>query len=1386
MEITKHPYWKWQFIAADSDGNIFSENIFPTEEEAWQDLLKMQQSTPYITRQRDAVSWNVSINEVVTLEGEKLYREKSSAEKLWEIIKVEGQNPENYSYEELDENSFKISLNIEKESVAVSPEINKKVFDPEATIKVCTETFKNESLEPKFTSVKQAYSFKVPGKNSFPDLESSHLYSDEKKALDDMQRLYKLGTSKRNYDELGEEAEKPGFRIIINPAIPLAEPAITYESETDRNRALNAALRFFKKEEPPVSLQKQPNRYTWALSQEFKDLVHSEEEFSSNPKARAAFEKALLEKAGTDNSVFRDHFYRFRVETTASRFKFLYGNIDENRDFKPLLISNNSFSSEEGAKAAYTKFIQQLPQLEMKSSEGENAEFAFYKSSAEKPVAIQYQNDSYKASSEEAETILNYFKSIFDTEGRPREEFISEEMLANREQLYEWKFYKKNDPLAVNPYRCSERENAENIKKNICSLIPPIDLDECPPKELVVCPKKDPDKYHYQLCFQNKNGLEFTLISFLGYGTQEEALHAWEKEWYQLLLLAKNSDEYGVDAKISLDEIYKKPEDISCDDSSYLAVIPSETKKKIIETGKDVVEFYIRMAYLFPIYEVEKEGKKIYNFKVTVSEEELEDEGCEKMEGEYPKDNFGSLIWLGTESYSCYTEAVKGYNHFYLLAGISQNCRILCEKGKFYVGLIEVLVESFCRYTSKEEAWDDAFASVGDNNLPYKKDACGDCLPGGVRSFQYASDDPENFIPVCIDNKWTFKVVESSYFLARHTCSYNSEAERDQAILNWEEELKNLNWEDYLNFRGLIDEEPEVILNMDFSNAIFNDDQNENRMDRVCDLVFTVRKCLKDCKKALLPEDELFSTLQKCLLEKYNNKNWISGVIERLENEMEELIRFVTYFPVIESDDGRCYRIYWPENDKEISEGGLQPCGCEETPISKDDSCSAKYPFLSANCFSCCEAAMDAFRYLAEIMKNGDYAIECIQNSDYGPYSFQIVDRSKELGLHPQRYENYQEMLDAIDFTRKCTDNMGMHILEHILLRPKDQEDCREFGGSGSDNEQTENCLLPICPDYCCPIEWYPDIDKDDPCAENEPDIIHYLPGSDPYSFWATLTLPSWLKGFRTPDARIAFEQLLYKEVPALVGLNILWLSPRDMCRFEDKFRVWLDWLQDPDSIWCDPDGKHPVCRIVDCIKNLDSEPVCLTIPGAGGECDCGNNDQKNIDSCCLPPKTEGSIFWGYCPPQEEPIRENEEIFLSRVRERKSAYLENIEELADDKLKETKSYELTLSFLNESPTISGYEELVNFFNRYSLHGNSNEDKYIQLLQNATGYLLDNLVMDYKDGIPEENRIILEKSFITLSKKGISGKQLSKNWNSKGLRSSAHSKPIKEINKLFKV
>ncbi|HLW32834.1 MAG TPA: hypothetical protein VKX40_11270, partial [Aequorivita sp.] len=1046
-----------------------------------------------------------------------------------------------------------------------------------------------------------------------------------------------------------------------------------------------------------------------------------------------------------------------------------------------------------------SSFVQQLPQLTLKESEAGDEAFGLYKGSEEKPVAVQYQEDSYRASLEEATAVVQYLQAVYNTyDSTPNEQYIAAEMSADREGMFGWKFYKKNNPLAVNPYRCSDKANTEEIGMTICDQVPPIDLNHCPPQEVVVCPEKDLNKYHYRICFENKNGLEFILISYVGYGSYEEAFEAWEKEWYEVINLAKNASGYGNSGKISLDENYKPADDTSCNDTSYIAVVPEINKQKLIEAGEDVVTFYTTMAHLFPIYEIKKGDKSIYKFKVVVEEEGMGSTSCEMMDTEIPEDDFGSLIWLGTNIYSCYSEAIKAYNHFYILAGTSQNCRILCKRGKYYVALIEVLVESFCKYASAEEAWDEAFATIDVNGGTYRQDACGDCLPGGVRSFFYASDDPKNFIPVYVDGYWTFKVVSPEYFVGTHTCDYHSETVRNQAVEEWESVLKNLNWDDYLKFEfnNEESESPNINLNANIIGTTSGFNTNDKGEERICELVFTIRKCLEDCSKNQLDNEELIKFLKNCLREKYPNDSWITEFIEYLEKNIDRVLRFVTYFPIFTTDEGHCYRIYWPDNDQDTSENGLQPCGCEENPVEegrdKETACRAKYPFKSSKCYSCCGEALAAFRALCQLIEKDEYTIECTQDSDYGPYSFQIVDTSKELGYHPQSFKGYQEVLDAIEVTLKAANDTGMHLLEHILLRPKDQGDSGQL--SSFNTGEYGDCLLPVCPDYLCPIDWYPDMDKDDPCAEDNPDVIHYRPGSDPYSFWASLALPAWVKRFRTQESRNMFEQLLYKEVPALVGLNILWLGPRDMCRFEDKFRLWLDWLQDPEAPLCDPNQEHPRCRIVGCIRELESEMPCPSIPGEDGDCNCEDNSKEEIDPCCLPPKTEGTIFWGNCSRQHyepgtyNPIYsgsrienlngENDSQLLSQIRKRKPIYLANVEKV-EASIKQTKSYERTLFFLNNTPTTEAYVQLVAFFVQYSLKGTANDKEYLTLLQNATWHLLDKLVLNYSDGIPESELGNLKASTALLNEKGLTNEELDRGWNSKALGTMASVKSLKQ-------
>ena len=489
--------------------------------------------------------------------------------------------------------------------------------------------------------------------------------------------------------------------------------------------------------------------------------------------------------------------------------------------------------------------------------------------------------------------------------------------------------------------------------------------------------------------------------------------------------------------------------------------------------------------------------------------------------------------------------------------------------------------------------------------------------------------------------------------------------------------------------------------------------------------------------------------------------------------------------------------------------------------------CNEPYIFVSSNCYSCCEEALAAFKEFCQLVQRGLFEIECTEKTPFGPYSFQLIDKRKELGYHPQQYDCLQEVKDAIEITKQCVNNTGMHLLEHILLRPKKENCTNENCCDDADPGEVECCTLPICPDYCCPIEWQADLERDDPCGDSEANLIYYLPGSDPYSFWATLALPAWDKRFRSLEARHAFEKFLYKEVPALVGLNILWLSPRDMCKFEDAYRSWLEWKQDPCAPICYKGDLSPTCLLVECIKDLESENPCPTVPGAKGDCECAPADEVRDESCCLPLENLGTIFWGYCPPpeppQDDPIDDvllfsadsdiepiagilpaktksgtkktarkkkttskrpvkkiDEKKLMTLVRKRKPSYLANAMGEADETIRQTKSYERAIFFLKNVPTLDGFEQLVNFFNRYSLQKDNNIEGFLNLIKNAAWHMLDTLVLNEKKDLSNTELEKLKNSLQKLKGKGLSLKALAKNWKVTEIAPLSNSHTLKKL------
>jgi hypothetical protein len=170
------------------------------------------------------------------------------------------------------------------------------------------------------------------------------------------------------------------------------------------------------------------------------------------------------------------------------------------------------------------------------------------------------------------------------------------------------------------------------------------------------------------------------------------------------------------------------------------------------------------------------------------------------------------------------------------------------------------------------------------------------------------------------------------------------------------------------------------------------------------------------------------------------------------------------------------------------------------------------------------------------------------------------------IAYNPQHYTSPRMDCEAIERAKSLINDEGVHLVEHILLRPHCVgKDC--------------DCLIPVCRSYSgCHFEW--PLPSDDPCQKGK--AYCFDPGFDPYSFIATAVLPAWPERFRKKENRQLMEQLLYREMPSHILLRVLWLSPRDLCYFEYLYRQWLHWLAQKPVCGID----DPQCRLIDFLFN--------------------------------------------------------------------------------------------------------------------------------------------------------------------------------------------------------
>ncbi|MCB9352575.1 MAG: hypothetical protein H6573_34585 [Lewinellaceae bacterium] len=325
--------------------------------------------------------------------------------------------------------------------------------------------------------------------------------------------------------------------------------------------------------------------------------------------------------------------------------------------------------------------------------------------------------------------------------------------------------------------------------------------------------------------------------------------------------------------------------------------------------------------------------------------------------------------------------------------------------------------------------------------------------------------------------------------------------------------------------------------------------------------------------------------------------NYLLSVFQEYGYEEEALRRFICRFPLYKDGDQYGFQLY--------CEGFLQsglpfiasdfddsnPCvGCNGNGPAGNSGETGAFVWESAQTYSSFEEALCHYHTFCGLLSE----LSNYQPSDLlecGPYTIELVNPDEVLAEHPQCYNFLSELTEAMDRTKACIHEEGLHLVEHILLRPHKYAEATANG----EVVYPYDCLLPADPDCACRLHY--DFDEDDPCAnEDEPENPcpeeltgegSYIPGADPYSFWATVVLPCWPKRFRDHNFREFFQELIRREAPAHIGINIQWVDPWQFCRFEEQYRRWLRLTSGREIC----DSGDAFCSFVDCIKSLSCCP---------------------------------------------------------------------------------------------------------------------------------------------------------------------------------------------------
>jgi len=963
-----------------------------------------------------------------------------------------------------------------------------------------------------------------------------------------------------------------------------------------------------------------------------------------------------------------DHSYSVAFSPKPNKWKYQYYWLDEKGVGHTLFQSKKQYNSWDQAKDMYLSFLSSKTELvfeEINKSGKFSFQITYNGEILEHPNTYQ--------SAAEREDVIRQITSMFAFFDSPEADtscvFLTERSRDNNSYVY--RVFKKGNPIAFHPCGCFdltiqvEELDYKNRLEALCERIYEIPEFYLRGNQLVC---QIEGRYHYVLKVKKTN--EVCLTSKKSYYSKEQAKEAFEEEYLILIHLASDGNNY-------LENVLEDGTLEYCLGKSIETALATFSKDT-----NDNKEEKANMFFSFPIrFKANRIGEKCFEDDIKgyyfhIAGTDLD---CE-------------VDWLSTNCYATYAEAWKAFHHFLNLLKNKNNFRTHLKSDLkdwrddivtpppfvktpqngskaaavvlspmdnpccSYITITEVLVESCSEYLNEQCAWglDDivatyephAFVTLSDACIELEKLSLVNILSDIRVKSKPATSKVAVFyfeIPISVNRNGQ---VENNYLVGKQHFDGLAQAEEfGEAVVASPQnlELKVMQDDDCLYRIALVRpcEEPKKV-------------KLPNRqIDDECQSNFNTKTGLERFLKAAC-QDEAFVP---CI--NYDKKDfaYTFKVVDpdtyyvghhpcqfHTREERDKMITWISTqvktgnwtFDSYSKSDGKkvvriCFSIKENLTDGEVH---LIKAPSEFNPFNVKNELDPTGNGLSFCVFEFVSADISE-EQLIVLLQDESHFIPTgdINDANYG---IALINPNCVLAKNPQSYSCEEDLWEAIEMTKVHIHTEGMHLVEHILLRPE------KMINAGSRAESYDcSCTLLASPDLDCKL---PISDEEiDPClipeGQSEDYAPTYVPGADPYSFLATTIFPCWSKRYKDQNFRTFVTNTLLREAPAHIAINQLWVSPKQLCKFEDRYRKWLRHKAELDN--CE-DTNMP-CDLIECITELRN--CCTKLQEEESQdCECGDEEVKlNIHGIAM-----NSMF-NYSRNYSNPILESRLRYLPSI-----------------------------------------------------------------------------------------------------------------------------------------